>query len=353
LALTTADFDYDLPSELIAQTPAEPRDRCRLLALERGTGRLTHKVFADLPEFLRAGDLLVLNDTRVVPARFHCRRGTGGLIEGLFLREHSEGTWEVMLKRGRRCRVGEALEFTGDPQRRATLTAKRGEGIWHVKISPPAPALELLERIGKTPLPPYIRRPGPMGDSEDRRAYQTVFAARPGAVAAPTAGLHFTEALLGDLRAKGVERVAVTLHVGWGTFAPVKTDRLDQHCMHEEFYELSASAAEAIQSAKAQRRRVVAAGTTVVRAVESAAAMGPLEARRGWTNLFLYPPAEFRVFDALVTNFHLPRSTLLMLVAAFCSPGRTDGIKMILETYREAVEKGYRFYSYGDAMLVL
>ncbi len=249
--------------------------------------------------------------------------------------------------------MGEVLDFTADPLRRATLTARKGEGIWQVSVSPPAPALELLERIGKTPLPPYIRRPGAMADGDDRRAYQTVFAARPGAVAAPTAGLHFTEALLGDLRAKGVEQVAVTLHVSWGTFAPVKTEWVQQHRMHEEFYELGASAAAAIQSAKRERRRVIAAGTTVVRAVESAAAMGPLAGRRGWTDLFLYPPAEFRVFDALVTNFHLPRSTLLMLVAGFCSPGRTDGIKMILETYREAVSKGYRFYSYGDAMLIL
>ena len=310
-------------------------------------------VFKNLPDLLRAGDLMVLNDTRVVPARFECRRGTGGRIEGLFLRELSPGQWEVMLKGAGQCKVGETLGFSADPRLRATLTRRAGAGVWQMAVDPPAGAAAVLERIGMTPLPPYIRRPGPMTDGQDRQAYQTVYASAPGAVAAPTAGMHFTPGVLAALRAKEVDVAKVTLHVGLGTFAPVKGHLLAAHRMHAEYYQLGAAAAEAVAAARTEARRVIAVGTTSVRVLETVAAAwasGPCE---GWTELFLYPPAEFRVVDALITNFHLPRSTLLMLVAAFCSPGRTDGVEIILAAYRQAVERGYRFYSYGDAMLIL
>ncbi len=347
----TADFDYDLPDELIAQKPVEPRDKSRLMVLDRTTGEIRHHHFGELPAMLREGDLLVLNDTRVIPAKFLCRRRTGGQIEGLFLRELSDGQWEAMLKGAGRCKTGEELTFVEEPPTIAKLESNLGEGLWHLSVSPPRDAVELLERIGTTPLPPYIHRDHP--DSHDGLTYQTVYAARPGAVAAPTAGLHFTENILADLQARKIESLNVTLHVGLGTFAPVKAEQLDRHEMHSEWYELSASTAKAIVDAKRQGRRIVAVGTTSVRVLETAAAKGPLSARSGWTDLFIYPPGEFRVVDTMLTNFHLPRSTLLMLVAAFCRPGSTDGIQIIKDAYAEAIRQKYRFYSYGDAMLIL
>ncbi len=353
MALTASDFDYDLPGQLIAQEPAHPRDSSRLMVLDRRSGRRGHHVFTDLPGLLRPGDLLVVNDTRVVAARFACRRATGGRIEGLLLRERSIGTWEVMLKGAGRCRLGEELTVCGDDAVGLTLSANAGAGIWTVEVRPAEGAAELLDRVGKTPLPPYIRRPGKMADAEDRLAYQTAYAACPGAVAAPTAGLHLTDAVLAALAAGGVERRSVTLHVGLGTFAPVKVEDLARHPMHEEWYEITQPTADAVDAARASGRRIVAVGTTSVRVLESAAAAGPPGARQGWTDLFIRPPAEFRAVDALLTNFHQPRSTLLMLVAAFCSPGSTDGVGVILDAYAEAVRLGYRFYSYGDAMLIL
>ncbi|MDY7010172.1 MAG: tRNA preQ1(34) S-adenosylmethionine ribosyltransferase-isomerase QueA [Planctomycetota bacterium] len=361
----TSDFDYDLPGKLIAQKPAERRDQSRLMVLDRSTGCIGHHIFSDLPSLLGEGDLLVLNDTRVVPAKFFCRRQTGGRIEGLFLRELSPGLWEVMLKRAGRCKVGEELILSKEPPLSARLEARPGgdlpsgrEGLWHLTIVPPYGADEILGRIGATPLPPYIRRDRP--DSTDRRAYQTIYADRPGAVAAPTAGLHFTEDVLADLRARKIESATVTLHVGLGTFAPVKTERLDRHKMHSEWYELPGPSADAVSAAGRREGKIVAVGTTSVRVLESAGGGGStlpagrrVSARTGWTDLFIYPPASFRMVDAMVTNFHLPRSTLLMLVAAFCSPGSTDGIKIIKDAYAEAIRKKYRFYSYGDAMLIL
>ncbi len=347
----TSDFDYDLPSELIAQKPVEPRDKSRLMVLDRKAGELRHHHFGELPALLREGDLLVLNDTRVIPARFLCQRRTGGQIEGLFLRELSAGRWEVMLKGAGRCKNAEELTFVEEPKVSVKLENRLGEGLWNIVVSPPIGAVELLEQIGITPLPPYIHRDHP--NSRDRLTYQTVYAARPGAVAAPTAGLHFTENILAELQARKIESVNVTLHVGLGTFAPVKAKQLDQHEMHSEWYELSASAAKTITDAKKQGRRIVAVGTTSVRVLETAAAEGAFEGRSGWTDLFIYPPSEFRVVDVMLTNFHLPRSTLLMLVAAFCSPGSTNGIKIIKDAYAEAVRQKYRFYSYGDAMLIL
>ncbi len=350
--MRASDFDYDLPAERIAQEPVCPRDRCRLMVLDRRTGRRSHHVFAELPELLARGDVLVVNDTRVIPARFLCRRRSGGRIQGLFLRELSPGQWEVMLKAAGRCRRGEELILAGEETVRLKLGRRLGEGLWHLGVHPPAGAMELLERVGRTPLPPYIRRPGAMDDRRDRAAYQTVYAARPGAVAAPTAGMHFTAPLLSALAAAGVERVAATLHVGLGTFAPVKGEDLARHRMQAEWYELSPAAADAIAGARRAGRRIVAVGTTAVRVLETAAEAGRLRPGKGWTDLFIYPPAEFGLVDALLTNFHLPRSTLLMLAGAFCSPGRTEGVRVLLDAYAEAVRMRYRFYSYGDAMLI-
>ena len=357
MPLETGDFNYPLDPGRIAQHPAGRRDQARLMVLRRGGGPRGHHVFAELPRLLRPGDLLVLNDTRVLPARFSCTRATGGRVEGLFLREPAAGQWEVLLKNASRCRPGEVLALAGSPETvDVELLENRGEGTWLVGVRPARPAGEVLARAGRTPLPPYIRRPGPAETPEeptDRRRYQTIYAARDGAVAAPTAGLHFTRRVFDALAAQGIETARVTLHVGLGTFSPVKSEHLASHAMHREWYELPAPAATALNAARAAGRRIVAVGTTSVRVLETAVdAAGAFAARDGWTDLFLYPPADFRAVDALITNFHLPRSTLLMLVAAFCSPGRTDGVRTILDAYAEAVRLAYRFYSYGDAMLI-
>jgi len=353
VGVRTSDFGYRLPPERIAQRPLDRREDSRLLRLLRETGRIEHRRFPEVPNLLRAGDVLVINDTRVLPARFVARRASGGRIEGLFCREIETGLWETMLKGAGRCAPGERLSLDGAAGASLILRENRGRGRYVVGVEPAAPAEGLLERIGGTPLPPYIRRPGPLTDDQDRARYQTVYASRPGAVAAPTAGLHFTPELLAQLEAAGVEAVRVTLHVGPGTFAPVKAEDPAGHRMHAEWYELSARTVERLNVARRERRRIVAVGTTSLRTLETAAAGGgDFVATGGWTELFVYPPAEFRAVGALITNFHLPRSTLLMLVAAFCTPGRTDGIRMILDAYAEAIRRGYRFYSYGDAMLI-
>ncbi len=321
------------------------------MRVQRAGGVVSDRMFGDLPSILQAGDLLVLNDTRVVPAKFSARRATGGRIDGLFLHERADGAWDVLLRSAGRCRVGERLVFD---ERFGIILESRGQkGQWQVRPDPPAPAADILDVVGVTPLPPYIRRPGPMADQDDRQSYQTVFASTPGAVAAPTAGLHFTESLLGDLESRGVGSTRVTLHVGMGTFAPVKAASLAEHHMHSEWYNLPPSAAADIERTRAAGGRIVAVGTTAVRVLESAARNdGPLAACSGWTDIFIYPPGEFALVDALITNFHLPASTLIMLVAAFCTPGSTDGIEMILNAYRQAVGREYRFFSYGDAMII-
>ncbi len=352
--LTPQDFDYELPESLIAQHSEAARDTCRLLRLERRTGRLDDHRFDELPRLLRPGDLLVLNDTRVVPAKFAARRATGGRIDGLFLRGDAEGRWHVLLRNAGRCREGEALALG---ERWRLVLEQRGEqGQWRVRPDPPGPAEAILDAVGSTPLPPYIHRgPDHAADAADRRAYQTVFARVPGAVAAPTAGLHFTDALFERLDAAGIGRTTVTLHVGLGTFLPVKAATVEAHRMHSEWYHLPADAVEAITRTRADGGGVVAGGTTAVRVLESAARRrgdGPLTPHSAWTALFLYPPCAFALTDALITNFHLPASTLIMLVAAFCDPGGTAGRERILAAYREAVRRGYRFYSYGDAMLI-
>ncbi|MCY2924364.1 MAG: tRNA preQ1(34) S-adenosylmethionine ribosyltransferase-isomerase QueA [Planctomycetota bacterium] len=359
--MTADDFDFPLDEGLIAQEPLADRSGSRLMRLDRATRRVSHHRFADLPGLLRPGDLLVVNDTRVVPARFFCRRPTGGRIEGLFLRQDDQGYWQVLLKNAGRCKPGEVLTLQGPQPLALRLVENVGSGEWLLAPSPAGPALPVLEAAGVTPLPPYIHRPseGNSGDSLDRNRYQTVYAARPGAVAAPTAGLHFTGELLAQLADRDIHAVQLTLHVGLGTFLPVTASRPEEHRMHSEWYELSPSAAAALNSAKASGRRLVAVGTTSVRVLETLARRpgrspsDPLFApASGWTDIFLYPPASFFAVDALITNFHLPRSTLLMLVSAFCCPASTAGIATIQSAYREAVERKYRFFSYGDAMLI-
>jgi len=350
------DFDFELPAELIAQRPSSRRDASALLHLDRARGRRTDCDFSQLPQLLHRGDLLVMNDTLVIPARFRCTRSTGGRIEGLFLRACDSGQWEVMLKNAGRCRPGESLAMIAsdspDP-RYIELVENLGRGRWLVAPTGAGDVLDILQSVGTTPLPPYIHRDAGDDDSDDRKRYQTVYASRPGAVAAPTAGLHFTGELLDALNDAGISTCCLTLHVGAGTFLPVKTADLASHRMHTEVYEFSPETARAVNAARDEGRRIVAVGTTVVRVLETLAARADRFApASGTTDIFIYPPAEFRAVDALITNFHLPRSTLLMLVSAFCSPGSTGGVEMILAAYRHAVKSGYRFFSYGDAMLI-
>ena len=357
-----SDFDYELPPERIAQEPAAVRDEARLLVHERGPDRTHHRRVREVGEFLRPGDLLVLNDTRVLRARLFARRASGGRIE-LLLLEPVAGeaqVWRALVHPARRLREGErlALELGGEPGggdvRVRLLAREQGpDGVpameWRVGFESEAGGVlepgEVMERAGHVPLPPYVARADAAHDAE---RYQTVYARVPGAVAAPTAGLHFTPELLERLRAGGVERASVTLHVGPGTFQPVKCARVEEHVMHAERFELPEATTAAVRAARARGGRVVAVGTTVVRVLESAAeAGGGVRAGAGSTRLFLVPGAEFRAVDALLTNFHLPRSTLLMLVCAFA------GRERVLRLYREAIELGYRFYSYGDAQLLL
>jgi S-adenosylmethionine:tRNA ribosyltransferase-isomerase len=341
----TSDFDYDLPASSIAQEPA-PRGESRLLVLDR-TGPDRHARVGDLPRLLRPGDLLVLNDTRVIPARLYGRSAGGGKMEILLVEPLGEREWDALVKPGRRARPGARFEIGEGLV--AEVIEKREDGRYRLRFS--APVEPHLERLGHIPLPPYIHRPD---TPEDRERYQTVYARRPGAVAAPTAGLHFTEALLREIEAAGIEIARVTLHVGIGTFKPVSAERIEEHRMERERYEIGEETAEAIRRARTAGRRIVAVGTTVVRTLEGAALAGGGEVRAGSgaTDLFIYPDSpdspgfHFQVVDALLTNFHLPRSTLLMLVSAFA------GRERVLAAYVEAIREGYRFYSYGDAMLL-
>ena len=352
---TAADLDYELPDGLIAQHPLPQRDASRLLVVDRSSGRLQDSLISELPDLLRPGDLLVLNDTKVLPAKFTARRRTGGRIGGLFLAEEEPGKWKVMLEGSRRLRVGEPLTVTsGERPGGVTLRLLEGGGggFWRVEVNIQEAAGQILDSIGVTPLPPYIHRNGtdPAIDADDRSRYQTVYARRPGAIAAPTAGLHLTESLLDEVRAKGIETTFVTLHVGVGTFKPIDVERLSQHVMHAEWYELQSEPAEAVRRCRQRGGRVLAVGTTPVRVLESAVAepMGTrtVRASSGMTDIFIYPPYQFRVVDALLTNFHLPRSTLLALVMALA------GAETIRRAYRHAISQGYRFYSFGDAMLI-
>ncbi len=335
-----SDFNFDLPAELIADYPLPTRSGSRLLQLDGTSGEIRDGRFSDLPDLLRPGDLLVVNDTRVIPARLHGHKDSGGKVEVLIERVLDEHRALAHVraskspKPGTRLRLEEALS--------ARVIGREGE-YFLLEFDARTPLLELLERHGHIPLPPYIKRPDEM---HDRERYQTVYADRPGAVAAPTAGLHFDAALLDALAAKGVRRSQVTLHVGAGTFQPMRAEKLAEHRMHREYVEVSARTCEQIAAAKARGDRVIAVGTTVVRSLETAARQGKLAPYSGETDIFLYPGSTFRVVDALITNFHLPESTLIMLVSAFA------GYEHTMTAYRHAVAQRYRFFSYGDAMFI-
>lgn len=342
-------YDYELPPRLIAQSPLACRSDARLLVVDRRDKTLWHRYVRDLPELLRAGDVLVLNDTRVIPARVvGRRRETGGRWEGLVLAYDAGGLWQLLCKTRGRLRPGEEMVLVDRMLRddvSLTLIEQEADGSWIGRVQTNEGTLELLERIGRVPLPHYIRG-GEMID-EDREAYQTVFAEKPGAVAAPTAGLHFTAELLRQIEDRGVEVARVTLHVGLGTFRPIQSERLADHVMHSEWGEITAETVATIQQAKATGGRVIAVGTTTVRVLETATVSGELRAWSGDTDLFIRPPFEFRAVDALLTNFHLPRSTLLVLVRTF------GGDALVQRAYAEAIREEYRFYSYGDAMLIV
>jgi len=348
--LNVSEFDYELPEERIAQEPLAQRDASRLMVLARATGAFEDRRFHELPDLLAPGDLVVLNDTKVIPARLFGRKESGGRIEILLLDpEESAGgsAWRCMVRGSKSLFPGASMRLDGGLL--AELVAKDGETCV-VRFRCAAGELaEALERVGRVPLPPYIRRAADdrSRDAADRERYQTVFARAPGAVAAPTAGLHFTDALLEHLARRGVEVARLTLHTSGATFLPVRTERVEDHRMHAERFEIPEATAAAVAAARARQGRVVAVGTTVVRTLEAnATAERMVRAGAGRSDLFLYPGAEFRVVDALVTNFHLPKSTLLMLVAAFA------GKERVLAAYRAAVLRGYRFFSYGDAMLI-
>lgn len=343
------ELQFDLPPDLIAQRPATPRDASRLLVLHRDGGRVEHRRFRDLGDYLEPGDCLACNDTRVIPARFFCTRRSGGRIEALFLRAAGDG-WRVLLKPSARLKLHEVLACQ-DAELKLELLDQHERGEWTIRPCAETDPIALLQQIGQTPLPPYIRRPA--SDPEDSYRYQTLFARDPGAVAAPTAGLHFSERVLAELREKRVARADLTLHVGLGTFSPITVCELADHVMHSEWFRLSEPAAQDLCAARRVGRRIVAIGTTSARVLESlpgtidAAADPRGLVRSGWTDIFLFPPYAFRNVDALLTNFHLPESTLLALVMAF------GGIDPVRHAYRAAIERRYRFYSYGDALLVL
>jgi S-adenosylmethionine:tRNA ribosyltransferase-isomerase len=355
--MRTADFDFSLPPGLIAQTPAPARDQSRLLVLDRATGKPAHRSFVDLLEYFQPGDVLVLNDSRVIPARLRGRNiRTGGKFEALLLEENAANDWWAMLRPGKRASPGtkiEILDRNGKPSSiLAEVLETNGEGHRRLRFSGTQNVLTELEALGEVPLPPYITRTAPA--PEDRDRYQTVFAQADGSVAAPTAGLHFTSEFLDKIRERGVKVCFVTLHVGPGTFAPVKAEGVAGHVMHEERYEVGAETARLINGAR-PRSKVFAVGTTTLRVLESVARenAGRIMAGAGRTRIFIYPPFQFKIVDALLTNFHLPRSTLLMLASAFAAPGETRGRELMLAAYEEAIARSYRFFSYGDAMLIV
>jgi S-adenosylmethionine:tRNA ribosyltransferase-isomerase len=346
--LLVSNFKFDLPDELIAQQPIEPRDHSRLMVIDRRRGCWEHRTFDELPDLLCSGDLLVRNNSRVIPARLIGRRvATGGKWNGLFLRELPDETWEVLASTRGRPVPGEHVLVGGGLQ--LVLESKNPSGSWIVrpegKRDPFETTQSLLERHGRTPLPPYIRCGE--GSSGDELTYQTVYAQRPGSVAAPTAGLHFTDELFRRLAASNITWVDLMLHVGLGTFLPLKVEQLEEHRMHSEWAELSEQVVASIESARSARGRIIAVGTTSARVLETASASGRLEPFTGETALFIRPGHVFRGFDALITNFHLPCSSLLVLVSAFA------GVDLIRAAYAEAIRARYRFYSYGDAMLIV
>lgn len=336
-----SDFDFELPEELIAQTPIQQRDHSRLMHLDKQTGEISHEHFYDLPRFLKKGDCLVLNDSRVLPARLIGCRSTGGSVELVLLRDLGEGRWECLSRPGRKTKPGTKLSFGGG-ELTATVESVAEGGNRIVQFHYEGIFLEVLERLGKMPLPPYIKE-----DLQDAERYQTVYSREIGSAAAPTAGLHFTRELLAQIEAMGVNVCYVTLHVGLGTFRPVKEDEIENHEMHSEFCIIPERTARIVTETKKAGNRVIAVGTTSCRTLESFAQEdGSLPVSSGWTNIFIYPGYQFKCIDALITNFHLPESTLIMLVSALA------GREHVLNAYKCAVEERYRFFSFGDAMMI-
>lgn len=337
--MLVTDFDYDLPQELIAQHPMEPRDHSRLLVVDKKTGEIEHKHFYDLVNYLKPGDVLVFNDTRVIPARLHGTKDTGAHVEVFLLTRRDATDWEVLVRPGKKLQVGAKINFSDELSCEVIEHTDFGGRVVRFKYD--GIFEEILDRLGETPLPPYITAP-----LEDKERYQTVYNRERGSAAAPTAGLHFTKELLQKIKDIGCEEVFVTLHVGLGTFRPVSEAKIEDHKMHKEFYTVSQEAADAVNKAKTEGRRIIAVGTTAVRTLEAAGADGQLHAGSSWTNIFIYPGYKFRLVDDLVTNFHLPQSTLLMLVSTLSTR------EIMLQTYKKAVEEKYRFFSFGDAMFI-
>jgi S-adenosylmethionine:tRNA ribosyltransferase-isomerase len=341
----TSDFDFHLPPEQVAQAPAERRDASRLLVVDRATGELRHRTFSDLVEYVPAGDALVVNETRVFPARLLGRKATGAAAEILLLHPHQgeEKVWTALVRPGGKLKPGRTVEIGPELSVQIVESTPGGERI--VRLDTPLGLTEALDRYGEVPLPPYVER---TATEADRERYQTVYARARGSVAAPTAGLHFTPGILEAMEARGVRIVRLVLHVGVGTFRPVETEDPAEHRMHSEWYSVPAEAADALNATHAAGGSIWSVGTTVTRTLESVATEdGIVHAGEGWTDIFLRPPYRFRAVDRLITNFHLPRSTLLMLVSAF------GGYELVMRAYREAIDRGYRFYSYGDAMLLM
>ncbi len=337
--MLVTDFDYDLPQELIAQHPMEPRDHSRLLVVDKKTGEIEHKHFYDLVNYLKPGDVLVFNDTRVIPARLHGTKDTGAHVEVFLLTRRDATDWEVLVRPGKKLQVGAKINFSDELSCEVIEHTDFGGRVVRFKYD--GIFEEILDRLGETPLPPYITAP-----LEDKERYQTVYNRALGSAAAPTAGLHVTKELRQKIKEIGCEEVFVTLHVGLGTFRPVSEAKIEDHKMHKEFYTVSQEAADAVNKAKAEGRRIIAVGTTAVRTLEAAGADGQLHAGSSWTNIFIYPGYKFRLVDDLVTNFHLPQSTLLMLVSTLSTR------EIMLQTYKKAVEEKYRFFSFGDAMFI-
>jgi len=348
--MKTEKLDYYLPAELIAQQPLGVRSDSRLLVFNRSSSELTDSTFSRIGDFLLLGDCLVLNDTKVLPARFFGRRGSGGKLEALFLSESTDGVWEVMLKGARKVKVGEIIylkDKTKNDFCEAEILDKMSDGRCRLKIKIDVNAETILEKIGFPPLPPYIKRGrDPSQAAIDKLRYQTVYAEHTGAVAAPTAGLHFTNQLIEQLKQAGIHFAYITLHVGEGTFKPITTEKLEEYKIHQEQFSIDEKNAQIVNATKEKGGRVIVVGTTSARTLETAAVGSQVKAARGTTNLFIKPGYKFKIVDAMVTNFHLPKSTLLALVAAFA------GLEDVLAAYQHAIEQRYRFYSYGDAMLI-
>lgn len=338
--MLVSEFDYQLPEELIAQRPCEPRDRSRLMIVKKNGENLNHKFFWNLPDYLNPGDTLVFNDTRVIPARLIGHRETGGKVEVFLLKRNSDLEWEALVKPGKKARPGDCIAFSDELKCEVVSVTEFGGRI--VRFLFEGVFEEILDKLGRTPLPPYIHE-----ELEDKERYQTIYAKERGSAAAPTAGLHFTKELMRSLKERGVNFAFVTLHVGLGTFRPVNVEDIQNHVMHKEYYSVSKDCAEIVNETKKRGGKVIAVGTTAIRTLETAGQSGELKESSGWTDIFIYPGYQFKIIDAAVTNFHLPKSTLLMLVSALA------GKERIFVAYQEAVKEQYRFFSFGDAMLII